>query len=202
MSQLLALLGSIQHLVIKGSLDDESLVFSFEVQGKEVKPWSLFVRAAASGRSQLMGLAPADSYFVMGSSTDRAAGQDLNRLLQSSDSLVAMLGFEGAEKEAFVAALRRVESLQTGDQMVAMHGSNGFATGFRGVMEVEDGQKMLAATTDLMGMLWKGGVGFGKEIAGDSIPPFVDLSSFPAAIQSVGPLLMGLGVKISSGNDD
>jgi len=201
MEQLTTLLESVDHAVLTGTLNADNLIAAVEVQGKAVKPWTLLVGAVASGQPRLTGFAPESSYAVMGSSTDREAAAELNTLLNSSETLVAMLGFEGDEKKAFNAVLQRVESQQTGDQMFAMHSVGGFPFGMRWITEVKDGAQMHAAFEDLMGMMWKGGVSFAQEIAGNSIPPFVDLSSFSAALQSVGPLLAGFGVKLSHRTD-
>ena len=202
LDQLMGLAKSVKSLIFTGTVDEGNLVFAAEAQGSAGEPWSTLVSAIASGEPpRLTGLAPAGSYFVMGSSTDRDAAQKLNKLMKSADPLIALLGFEGAEEKAFLEVMERVESAQKGDQMLALHSSGGFPLGVRSFVSVHDGAKMQAAFLDMMGMFWKGGVGFAKEIAGDSIPPFVDLSSFPAAVQSVAPLLAGFGVKLSHRTD-
>lgn len=160
--------------------------------------------AAMHGRtSTLVDVLPAGSYVVMGGNIDpksMAAWAELGMTF-----ITQGLKLPEADAQKVRTLYEQNLALQTGDFAMAFYRQGNFAFAVDSVSGTTDGAKLREATFATYELLYTKLVEMGKALATENnqpIPPQIDLSSFPKAIQSLGTMLAPMGITLALQSED
>ena len=191
------LLEQLDTASISARIDGDHVKIPFSIRAKDGTSVATFIKGAKGRSLSLLDYIPSGSYFAFGANMDPAGFSEWNQL--GIGMLAEILKLSDAEKTKIGELMQKGMESQTGESMMAFYKEGSLALSLLAVGGAKDGKKLRDVTYEMYGLLWSKLIDMVKAEAG-ALPPEVDLSSFPKAIESLGKLAepMGIGVKIGS----
>jgi hypothetical protein len=179
---------------VSARIDGDHVKLPFYLTAKSGSRVGEFFAAQTGRKVDMLAYAPKDSYLIFGGNFDPAKFSDWNEL--SMELLTEMLKLTPDEKTKLSDLMKRSMEAQTGESVVALHKDGQLALAMLAVGGAKDGKKLRELTYEVYGMLWTKVVDLIKAEAGTELPPELDISTFPKAVESLAKIAEPMGISL------
>ncbi|NUN15958.1 MAG: hypothetical protein HUU55_20215 [Myxococcales bacterium] len=201
-AMLYSFLESVDTLAVVARSQGEHVFLGFDTVAKPGTGVVTFVESLKGRSLELGEKIPAMTYLAFVGNYDIGKFSDSGWMKLGIEALTEALKLTADDKERLASLQREAMALQTGAFMMAVHGTGSKAFAMSGLGNVQDGAKFREKTFELYNLLWNRAVDRLKAEAGGEIPPQIDLSSFEAALRSIGTVTAEMGVTLTLASSD
>lgn len=201
-AMLYTFLESVDTVAITARTQGEHVFLGFDTNAKPGTGVVTFIDSLKGRSLELGDKIPAMTYLAFVGNYDISKFQDSSWMKLGLEAMTEALKLTADDKERLASLQREAMALQTGAFVVAVHGVASKAMAISGVGNVSDGAKFREKTYELYNLLWSKAVDRIKAEAGGEIPPQIDLSSFEAALRSIGTVTAEMGVTLTLASSD